>query len=73
MHVLYNNTAPNILASAGVDNLLKIWDLETLKEITAIDIVDNPFLIRWNSEGSLIANIGKDKKLRIIDPRATEN
>lgn len=51
---------------------MKIWDLETGQEKLSLDGLHNDVIhcITWNWNGSLLATVSKDKKIRILDPRA---
>ncbi|CAB4032372.1 coronin-7 isoform X1, partial [Paramuricea clavata] len=69
--VLFNPAAENVLAS-GAGNEVKIWDISSGKDKTSFnehaDVVQS---ITWKEDGSLLATGCKDKKIRIIDPRAS--
>jgi WD40 repeat protein len=69
--VNFHPCANNILASSASDTTVKIWDIEKGDELFSIgghsDIVQS---CSWNINGSLLASACRDKKLRIIDPRA---
>ena len=69
--VNFNPVANNILATSGTDYLVNIWDIETGKITNAVTGHSN--IIQscvWNSNGSQLLTACKDKKLRLIDPRA---
>lgn len=67
----FHPTASNVLASAGFDNLVKLWDIETQTERVEFDNhKDAPYSLAFNSDGSMIATTCKDKKLRLFDPRS---
>ncbi|KFP24544.1 Coronin-2A [Colius striatus] len=72
----WHPTANNILFSSGYDYKIMIWNLDT-KEV----VVSNPVKIldahrdvvlsmSFNTDGSLLATACRDKKIRLIDPRA---
>jgi len=68
----FHPSANNILATSGTEPCLKVWDIEKGAEISSVegqwgDIIQS---VSWNTEGSLLATSSKDKKLRVIDPRA---
>ncbi|XP_065183916.1 coronin-2B-like [Sycon ciliatum] len=68
--VQWHPTAENILASAGFDYMVFIWNVATGEAVKRIDChVDTVYCISFNYDGSLLATVSKDKKLRIIDPR----
>eukprot|EP00727_Mastigamoeba_balamuthi_P012726 m51a1_g8076 putative actin binding protein (450) ;mRNA; r:189368-191244 len=69
--VNFHPCASNVLASSASDTTVKIWDIEKGDEMFSIgghsDIVQS---CSWNKNGSLIASACRDKKLRVLDPRA---
>jgi WD40 repeat protein len=69
-HIQWHPTAENVLASAGADNALIVWDVESGDMLMRCDVhPDMIFSISWSYNGSLIATSCKDKKIRMIDPR----
>jgi WD40 repeat protein len=54
------------------DKVVKIWDIEAGKEQLSLDSIHGDAIqaISWNWNGSLFATVCKDKKIRVIDPRA---
>merc|ERR1711990_6752 len=68
----WNPTANNILATAGFDRNLKVWDVETQGVCNDIRGIhgDTLYHLAWNRDGSQIATTSKDKKFRLLDPRA---
>jgi len=71
--VNFNPVANNILATSGTDYLINIWDIEKGTAIQGVaghsNIIQS---VNWNQNGSLINTACKDKKLRLIDPRANQ-
>lgn len=70
--VSWNPTAANIVASTAVDGSLRIHDAETgslAYEHKGLlgELVQS---IKWNYDGSLLAVITRDHRLKVIDPRA---
>jgi len=67
----FHPTANNILATSSTDYSIKIWDIETGEAVRTIpghsDIIQS---VDWNFLGSQLVTSSKDKKVRIIDPRA---
>ncbi|XP_075035068.1 coronin-1A [Mixophyes fleayi] len=70
--VLWHPTAQNILLSAGCDNVILIWDVGCGQSVICIDEIHSDLIysVAWNRDGSLISTSCKDKKIRIIEPRA---
>lgn len=70
--VNWNPVAHNILATSSTDYTVKIWDVNTGKDVYSIgEHTDNIGSVEWNYDGSLVGTACKDKKARIIDPRAS--
>merc|ERR1712176_1537473 len=66
----FNPTASSILASASFDRTVKLWNIETSQCVmTYTEPKDNIYSLEWNLDGSQVAMTGKDKMLRIFDPR----
>ena len=73
MHLLWHPSAENILASAGADNLLCVWDTGTGELLMDTDV--HPDMIQsisWNYNGSQLVTTCKDKKIRVLDARSGE-
>jgi len=59
-----------MLASASFDRTVKLWNIETSEVVmTYSEAKDNIYSMEWNYDGSQLAITGKDKMLRIFDPR----
>jgi coronin-1B/1C/6 len=67
----FNPIATGILATGSLDKSLRIWDISTGKELFNLENLHEDAIqgISWNYNGSLLATVSKDKKIRIIDPR----
>lgn len=69
--VQHHPVANNILATTSTDYTVKIWDVESGKALFNIDghaqVIQD---VCFNSNGSEMCSGSKDKKLRVIDPRA---
>ena len=75
MHLQWHPCAANVLASAGADGVLFIWNIDTGEPICQIEVWPENSLIQsicWNYNGSLIASTCKDKKIRVVDARSGE-
>jgi len=70
--VKFSPTANNILLTASTDYSVKIWDIEKGKDVLSVDAQHTDIIqsAEWNRDGSMIATSCKDKKTRILDPRA---
>lgn len=69
----FHPSASNVLASGSADKTVKLWDVEKAQEAITIDVFgDSVQGIAWNYDGSLLAVTSKDKKIRVIDPRANK-
>lgn len=65
----FHHVANHVLITAGMDHLIKFWDIEVGEKLTLDLHKDQIFSFDLNLEGNMIATCCKDKKLRIIDPR----
>lgn len=67
----WHPTACNVLASGGGDNTVRIWDTSAEQDKLVIEgFKDAIWGLAWNYDGSLLAVTSKDKKIRLVDPRA---
>jgi coronin-1B/1C/6 len=67
----WNPLASNVLATTSSDFTVKIWDVETGQAVN--DVPGHADIIQssgWDYWGKQYATASKDKKLRIVDPRA---
>jgi len=67
----FNPVAANLLATTSSDLEIKLWDIE--KGVAALTVGGHADLIQglaWNYHGTEFATASKDKKIRIVDPRA---
>ncbi|XP_020616213.1 coronin-1B-like [Orbicella faveolata] len=70
--IRWHPCAEGVIASAAYDSEVRIWDIVDDREAATIlkghpDII---FSLSFNYNGSLLASTCKDKKIRVIDPRA---
>jgi len=57
-----------LLATGGADKLVKLWDLETRKEVAKLEAhMGHVLALAFNKDGSLLASGGADKVLNIWD------
>lgn len=69
----FNPCANSILSSASYDRTVKLWNIETQQNImTFKEPGDNIYSLEWNADGSKLAVTGKDKQLRMFDPRVPD-
>jgi len=70
--VQFNPVANNILCSTSTDYSVKIWDIEKGNAVNSVDAQHSDIInaADWNANGSLVVTSCKDKKVRIVDPRA---
>lgn len=66
----WNPVASHIVASTSFDLTTRIWNAAEQDEAYKLDMPDQIWQLKWNYTGSLLAAPCKDKKLKIIDPRA---
>ncbi|KAJ8406601.1 hypothetical protein AAFF_G00301750 [Aldrovandia affinis] len=67
----WHPTCSGILFSAGYDNKILIWSLESGEPVKMIGChADVVLCMSFNTDGSLVATSCKDRKLRIIEPRS---
>ncbi|XP_033624750.1 coronin-2B-like isoform X1 [Asterias rubens] len=73
VQIEWHPTAEGILASAGQDNKIIIWDVEQQEAFNIIQChSDRIFCMAFNFMGDLLATTCKDKKIRILDARTGE-
>jgi WD40 repeat protein len=69
----FNPVASNVIATTSTDYTVKVWDVETGQARNTVeghaDIIQSS---AWNYNGSLLATASKDKKVRLVDPRANK-
>ncbi|KAM5258527.1 coronin-2A isoform 2-T3 [Hipposideros larvatus] len=74
--VEWHPTAANVLFSAGYDYKVMVWNLDTkesviMSPVKTIDCHQDVILsMSFNTDGSLLATTCKDRKIRVLDPRA---
>ena len=59
-----------IIFLSGSDNKVIIWNIGTAEAIMEVELPDVPLSASWSYDGALFAVSCKDRKLRIVDPRA---
>ncbi|XP_055540923.1 coronin-7 isoform X3 [Wyeomyia smithii] len=72
--IRYHPLAKNVFLTASYDMTLKVWDLETLAEKYCLKgHTDQIFSFAWSPCGTLGATVSKDGKIRVYNPRKSEN
>jgi coronin-1B/1C/6 len=71
---LFHPTASHVLASASGEYTVKLWDLENYESPRSVlsghgDVIQS---ISFNATGVLLATTCRDRKLRLFDPRASD-
>jgi len=67
--VKWNPVASNILATHSADNTVKCWDIENQVETSSEELEKFAYGMDWNTNGSMLAVAGSDKKMYLFDPR----
>ncbi|AYU79023.1 coronin, putative [Leishmania donovani] len=68
--ISFHPSANGVLASAGVDRVINVWDVERGTAVNTIsNLSDYATGLEWNLRGSLFCIASRDKTLRVIDPR----
>jgi len=72
--IQWHPTSNGVLASAGYDKTVKVWDIEAQNIVLDYKTQHQETLqsLNWNRNGSLLITTAKDKKMRIFDPRSQE-
>ena len=72
--IRFHPSANNVIASASYDRTVKIWNIENAACLgTMSECKDNIYSMDWNKDGSMLAVTGKDKVLRVYDPRQQDS
>ncbi|XP_008921566.2 coronin-2A [Manacus vitellinus] len=72
----WHPTADNILFSSGYDYKIMIWNLDVKEAVISEPVkvldahADVVLSMSFNTDGSLLATACRDRKIRVIDPRA---
>lgn len=69
-HVLFHPVAKDILATSSLDYSVRIWDVETGDNIFTLKHPDMVTSMSFSYNGSHLATVSRDKKLRVWDIRA---
>ncbi|CAI9092663.1 OLC1v1027973C2 [Oldenlandia corymbosa var. corymbosa] len=63
------STIRNRFLVTGDDHLIKVWDMDNVQPVTALDgdggLPETPYVC-FNKEGTLMATFAKDKKIKIL-------
>lgn len=69
-HVLFHPMAKDILATSSLDYSVKMWNVETGENIYTLKHPDMVTSMSFSYNGSYLATVSRDKKLRVWDIRA---
>ncbi|KNC46307.1 coronin [Thecamonas trahens ATCC 50062] len=68
----FHPVAANVLATSSTDLTIRLWDIEKAEEkIQLAGHTNNINDFSWNRNGSSFCSVGKDKKLKLWDPRSS--
>ncbi|XP_062874509.1 coronin-7 [Trichomycterus rosablanca] len=68
--IKFHPHASGLLASSSYDMTVRLWNLETGKEVKKLSgHQDQIFGMAWSQNGKLLATVCKDGKVRLYDPR----
>lgn len=71
--IKFHPLAKNVLLTASYDLTMKLWDLTDLSEkICLLGHTDQIYSFSWSPCGKFCATVCKDGKLRIYNPRSSE-
>jgi coronin-7 len=68
--VTFHPTVSGLVSSTAQDQTLRYFDAEQGSEVCKIQLPQVAVNVSYNFDGSLIALAGKDRSIRIVDPRA---
>ncbi|AJV59038.1 CLL_collapsed_G0039150.mRNA.1.CDS.1 [Saccharomyces cerevisiae] len=68
-HVLYHPVAENVLASSSGDYTVKLWNVETGKDMITLKHPDMVTSMSFSYDGNYLATVARDKKLRVWNIR----
>lgn len=71
-HILFHPVAENILASSSLDYTVKLWNIETGENVITLKHPDMVTSMSFSYNGSHLATVSRDKKLRVWDIRKQE-
>uniref|UniRef100_A0A1X7U457 Coronin n=1 Tax=Amphimedon queenslandica TaxID=400682 RepID=A0A1X7U457_AMPQE len=67
--IKFHPIAKDILASAGYDGKIFIWDVDKASIEITIEPPEPVFCLSWSPDGSCLASLGKDHMIRVYKPR----
>ncbi|CAI4047163.1 hypothetical protein SKDZ_12G4530 [Saccharomyces kudriavzevii ZP591] len=68
-HILYHPVAKNVLASSSGDNTVKLWNVETGKDMITLKHPNMVTSMSFSYDGNHLATVARDKKLRVWNIR----
>ncbi|XP_012694253.2 coronin-7 isoform X1 [Clupea harengus] len=71
--IKFHPHASGLLASSSYDLTVRLWDLQSEKEVKKLKgHEDQIFGMAWSPDGKLLATVCKDGKVRVYDPRKSD-
>lgn len=72
--IRFHPLAKDVLLTASYDMTIKIWDLQTFSAGFCLQgHSEQIFDAAWSPCGTFVATVSKDSKIRIFNPRKSEN
>lgn len=72
--IRFHPLAKNVLLTASYDMTIKIWNLDTFaEELCLKGHTDQIFDCAWSPCGVFAASVSRDGKIRVFNPRKSEN
>uniref|UniRef100_A0AAY4BRG3 Coronin n=1 Tax=Denticeps clupeoides TaxID=299321 RepID=A0AAY4BRG3_9TELE len=71
--IKFHPYARDLLASSSYDLSVRLWDLQTGQEVKKLKgHLDQIFGMAWSPDGKQLATVCKDGKIRVYDPRRSD-
>eukprot|EP01105_Mastigella_eilhardi_P005223 TRINITY_DN16983_c0_g1_i1.p1 TRINITY_DN16983_c0_g1~~TRINITY_DN16983_c0_g1_i1.p1 ORF type:complete len:412 (-),score=123.20 TRINITY_DN16983_c0_g1_i1:39-1217(-) len=72
LYVSFHPLVANLLMTAHANKVTKLWDIESQQDCFTLPAHGGAVInASWSNAGDLCATIAKDKKVRVVDPRAS--
>jgi len=66
----WHNSVENLLASASIDNTIKIWDVNEGKAAYSFNFANSATSMQWKPDGKILGTMIKGSQMAFFDPRA---